>query len=88
MLDSISSFFCILTYAVIYVLIHHIIFGFIFTSKIFFFFSSTPVLASFKDVIFVLSIKKSVDHRCRTWCNIVTLIDGLCGGVTLFWKWN
>ena len=31
-LDSISSFFCILTYAIIYVLIHHIIFGFIFTS--------------------------------------------------------
>ena len=25
-LDSISSFFCILTYAIIYVLIHHIIF--------------------------------------------------------------
>ena len=32
-LDSISSFFfCILTYATIYGLIHHIIFGFIFTS--------------------------------------------------------
>ena len=31
-LDSISSYFCISTYAIIYVLIHHIIFGFIFTS--------------------------------------------------------
>ena len=37
-LDSISSLFFILTYAIIYVLIHHIIFGFIFTSYIFFFF--------------------------------------------------
>ena len=37
-LDSISSFFCILTYAIIYVLIHHIIFGFIFTSLIIFIF--------------------------------------------------
>ena len=31
-LDSISSFFFISTYAIIYVLIHHIIFGFTFTS--------------------------------------------------------
>ena len=31
-LDSISSFYCILTYPTIYVLIRHIIFGFIFTS--------------------------------------------------------
>ena len=30
-MDSISSFFCTLTYAIKYVLIHHTIFGFIFT---------------------------------------------------------
>ena len=54
-LDSISSFFCILTYATIYVLIHHIIFGFIFTSSIFLIFLNTPVLTSSIDVVFVLS---------------------------------
>ena len=32
-MESISSFFCILTYAIIYVLIHHIILGFIFILK-------------------------------------------------------
>ena len=40
----------------LYVLIHHVIFGFIFTSWIFFIFSSTPVLTSSIDVVFVLSI--------------------------------
>ena len=46
-LDSISSFCCILTYAIICVLIHHKIFGFIFTSLIFFIFfkySCTDIL--------------------------------------------
>ena len=55
-------FFCILTYATIHVLIHHVIFGFIFTSLIFF--SSTPVLTSSIDVVFVLS----------TWINISNYI--------------
>ena len=49
-------FFCTLTYAIIYCLIHHIIFGLIFASSIFFIFSSTPVLTSSIDVVFVLSI--------------------------------
>ena len=51
------------TYAIIYVLIHHIIFGFIFPSYIFFILSSTPVLTSSIDVIFVLSIL-----LCTCWC--------------------
>ena len=48
--------FCILTYAITYVLIHHFIFGIIFTSWIFFIFSSAPVVTSSIDVVFVLSI--------------------------------
>ena len=49
--------FCILTYVITYVLIHHIIFGFIFYFlNILYFFSSTPVLTSSIDIVFVLSI--------------------------------
>ena len=56
-MDSISSnFFCILTYAIIYVLVHHIIYRLIFTSWIFLIFSSTPLLTSCINIIFVLSI--------------------------------
>ena len=57
-MDSISSFcVCILTYAIIYVLIHHIIFQlYICFLKLFFIFSSTPVLTFSIDVVFLLSI--------------------------------
>ena len=37
-MDCESSFFCILTYAILYVLTHHMIFGFIFSSYIVFIF--------------------------------------------------
>ena len=63
-------FFCILTYAIIYVLIHHIIFGFVFTSEIFFIFSSTPVLTSSIDVVFVLSIGQGECTMKGSYCNI------------------
>ena len=69
-LDSISLFFCILTYAIIYVLIHHIIFGFVFISEIFFIFSSTPVLTSSIDVVFVLSIGQGEYVMEGSYCNI------------------
>ena len=56
-LNSISSFCCILTYAIIYVLVHHIIFWlYLYFLNFYFIFSSTPVLASSIDVVFVLSI--------------------------------
>ena len=51
-------FFCILTYAIIYVLIHHIIFWlYLYFLNILYFFSSTLVLTSSIDVVFVLSIR-------------------------------
>ena len=48
--------FCVLTYAIIYVLIHQIIFRF-YLLKYSLFFSSTLVLTSFIDVVFILSVK-------------------------------
>ena len=54
-MDSISSLF-ILTYAMIYVLIHHIIFWLYLYFLNILFFSSTPVLTSSIGVVFVLSI--------------------------------
>ena len=59
-LDSISSFFCILTYAIIYVLIHHIIFLLYLYFWNILFFSSTHVQTSSVDVVLVLSI--SIDN--------------------------
>ena len=53
-MDSISS--RILTYAIIYVLIHHIIFWLYLYFLNIFFFSSTHVLSSSIDVVLVLSI--------------------------------
>ena len=55
-LDSISSFLCILTYAIIYVLIHHIIYWLYLYFLNILYFSSTPVLSSPIDVVFVLFI--------------------------------
>ena len=55
-LDSISSFFCILTYAIIYVLIHHIILWLYLYSLNILYFSSILVLTSSIDVVFVLVI--------------------------------
>ena len=49
-------FLKILTYAIIYVLIHHIIFWLFVCFLIFFIFSNTPVLTSSIDVVFVLAI--------------------------------
>ena len=49
-------FSCILTYAIIYVLIHHFIFWLYLYFLNILFFSSTPVLTSSIDVVFVLSI--------------------------------
>ena len=71
-MDSISSFFYILSYAIIYVSIHHIICGFIFTSEIFLIFSSTHVLTSSIDVVLVLSVGDSLTkhlpkHRKNVW---------------------
>ena len=55
-LDSISSFFCIVTYPIIYVLIHHIIFWpYLYFLNILYFFN-TPVQTSSIDIDFVLSI--------------------------------
>ena len=49
--------FCILTYAIIYALIHHIIFWlYLYFLNILYFFSSTPVLKTSIDVVFVLSL--------------------------------
>ena len=56
-LDSISSCFCILTYAIIYVLIHHLIVWLYLYFLNILFFSSTPVLTSSIDVVYVLSIR-------------------------------
>ena len=54
-MDSISSLFRILTYAIIYVLIHHIIFWlYLYLLDILYF--CTPVQTSSIDVVFVLSI--------------------------------
>ena len=55
-MDNESHFFCVLTYAIIYVLIHQIIFRF-YLLKYSLFFSSTLVLTSFIDVVFILSVK-------------------------------
>ena len=58
-MDSICYFFfCILTYAIIYVLIHHIIFWLYLYFLNILFFSSTPVLTSSIDIVFLLSISK------------------------------
>ena len=62
--DSIY-FFCILTYAIIYVLIHHIIFRlYLYFLNIVPYFLSTPVLTFSIDVVFILSIDVS-QQRCR-----------------------
>ena len=56
-MDSISLFFCILTYAIIYALIHHIIFWALSLLLKYSLFSLfTPVLTSSIDVVLVLSI--------------------------------
>ena len=58
--------FFILTYAIIYVLIQHIIFWFNLYCLIFF--SSTPVLTSSIDVVFVFSIRMSIySLRCHLY---------------------
>ena len=63
-MDSISDFLSILTYATIYVLIHHIIFGSIFTSEILFFiFSSTHVLTFTIAVVFIHSYGPAHERR-------------------------
>ena len=54
-MDNKSYFFCILTYAIIYVLIHQIIFRF-YLLEYSLFFSSTLVLTSSIDVVFILSM--------------------------------
>ena len=54
-MDNESFFVCVLTYAIIYVLIHQIIFRF-YLLKYSLFFSSTLVLISSIDVVFILSI--------------------------------
>ena len=56
-MDSISNFFCTFTYAIIYVLIRHIIFW------LYLYFSSTPVLTSSIDLVFVLYIK-CITRKC------------------------
>ena len=53
------SYFCILTYAIMYVLIHQIIFRF-YLLKYSLFFSSTLVLTSSIDVAFILSNSKTI----------------------------
>ena len=59
-MDNESYFFCALTYAIIYVLIHQIIFRF-YLLKYSLFFSSTLVLTSSIDVVFILSILYDTD---------------------------
>ena len=55
-MDNISYFFvCVLTYAIMYILIHQIIFRF-YRLKYSLFFSSTLVLTYSIDVVFILSI--------------------------------
>ena len=67
-MGSISSIFCILTYAIVYVLIHHIIFRLYlyFFNNVLYFLSSTPVLTVFIDVVFILSIL--IDYWLRYVC--------------------
>ena len=55
--------FCVLTYAIIYVLIHQIIFRFYLLK--YYFFSSTLVLTSSIDVVFILSIEKKIIAKTR-----------------------
>ena len=71
-MDIFLHFFCILTYAIIYVLIHHIIF----LHSLYFlniFFSSTLVLTSSIDVVFILSIDSFIPLtfivRLLIFCN-------------------
>ena len=56
---SISSFSCIFTYAIAYVLLHYIIFRlYLYFLNNVLYFSSTPVLTFSIDVVFILSIWK------------------------------
>ena len=57
-MDSISSYFCILTYAIIYVLIHIILWLYLYFLYIFFIFSSIHVLTPSIDIVLVLFIHK------------------------------
>ena len=63
-------FFCILAYAIIYVLIHHIIFLLYLYFLNIVYFSSTPVLTSSIDVVFVLSITWYCIYQCSDRQNI------------------
>ena len=77
-MDNISYFLCVLTYAIIYVLIHQIIFRF-YLLKYSLFFSNTLVLTSSIDVVFILSIisvgitifHKSHDYIISFWKSLM-----------------
>ena len=71
-LDSISSFFCMLAFAIIYG-IHHIIFWIYLYFLNILYFSSTPVLTSSIDVVSVLSIK-TIQISGYTLAPIVSLL--------------
>ena len=69
-LDSTSSFLFILTYAIMYVLIHHITFWLYlyFLNIICFYFSSSLALTSSIDVVFLLSNRLSLTSNMkRSW---------------------
>ena len=69
-MDGISSCLCILTYAIKYVLIHHIIFWYHLYFLNILYFSSTPVLTSSIDVVFILSIIKKQVLSCSAYHNM------------------
>ena len=69
-MDSIS-YFVILTYAIVHVLIHHIIFRlYLYFLNDVFYISSSPVLTFSIDVIFILSILCEI---CVVWIQIIGL---------------
>ena len=59
MMDGKSSCFCILTYAIVNVLIHHMLFRLYLYFLVFFIFSSTPVLTVSIDVVLIFSIQRN-----------------------------
>ena len=87
-MDNKSYFYCVcvLTYAIIYVLIHQIIFRF-YLLKYFFIFSSTFVLTSSIDVVVILSIWRlcTVYKYWITICYItLTTVSIVTSGLSLF----
>ena len=92
-MDNKSFFVCVLTYAIIYVLIHQIIFRF-YLLKYSLFFSSTLVLTSPIDVVFILSIllkkfkplRKHIQEEYIHKCTIIIVgtFQGQATGVNIY----